>query len=373
MHDTGGLIVDGLLVAGFGAQHSALAAVRAKARARSRFGIEPVEWRSVESVCNVVYVLLAAALWQHVHQLVWDVHGPTAGLMWALAAVSWLWYWQLHLFEYDCGLAFGSTALVSHLAGQAVPRLVPWKVGTRRWIRFPVHTAFFGMFFFLPHMTADLFVLAVVLNVYNVIGSVLYDQRLRRLSGRPYVEYQAVTGLIWPPVYRSPRGAADLDMAKPVHWRRPLAHLPGLVGGVLLAGLYLLVLGRPHMDPLGALLTGVTGLVGAAVVGAALGRVGRSDAADWDQRQSDLSTTVAVSAASGIVLWTGSIWLWRGHPAPFAYYLSLWFTVQYLGHVAAFLANRRYWGADQPRGATVADPTAEPAVLPQPTTTSVMA
>ncbi|MDA8044889.1 MAG: hypothetical protein M0Z30_06585 [Actinomycetota bacterium] len=348
MNGTAGLIVDGLLVGGFGAQHSALATVRAKTRARRRFGVDPLEWRTVESVCNVGYVLVAVALWQRVGGVVWDVRGAAGALMWALAALSWVWYWELHLFEYDCGLAFGSTALVSRLARQPVPGLVPWKVGTRRWIRFPVHTAFFGMFFLLPRMTADLLVLAVVLNLYNVIGSVLYDKRLQRQAGDAYARYQAVTGLICPPVYRAPRGATDLAMATPAHWRRPSRHVPGVVCGTCLAGLYLVVLSGARIDPLGALLTGATGVAGAVVSGVVIGRWTDSDVPDWAQRQSDLATTVALAAALGVLLWTGSEWLWRGHPAPFAFYLPLWFTVQYLGHVAAFLGNRTRWGTMPP-------------------------
>jgi hypothetical protein len=366
MHQTGSLVVDGLLVAGFGAQHSALATVRAKGRARSTFGIDPLAWRSVESACNVVYVLSAAALWQHVHRVVWDVRGPAGGVMWLLIALSWVWYWELHLFEYDCGLAFGSTALVSHLAGQPMPRLVPWRVGSRRWIRFPVHTAFFGMFFLLPHMTADLLVLAVVLNVYNVIGSVLYDKRLQRLSGVPYADYQAVTGLICPPVYRAPRGATALDMAGPAHWRRPATHLPGLLGGVLLAGLYYLFLGAIEVDPLGAVRTGVVGVVGAVAVGALVGRLAKADAADWDQQQTDLSTTVAVAAAVGVLLWTGARWLIEGHPAPFAFYLPLWFIVQYLGHVVAFFSSRRYRTSTARRRASPVTSEARPTSVARP-------
>ncbi|HET9731069.1 MAG TPA: hypothetical protein VFP54_00195 [Acidimicrobiales bacterium] len=349
MNETAALAVDGMLVAGFGAQHSALATLRAKTRAHRRLGVDPLEWRTAESVCNVTYVLVAAALWQRAGGVVWDLRGATGDVMWALAALSWVWYWELHLFEYDCGLAFGSTALVSRLAGQPLPRLVPWKVGTRRWIRFPVHTAFFGMFFLLPRMTADLLVLAVVLNVYNVIGSVLYDKRLQRQAGDAYARYRAVTGLIWPPVYRAPRGAVDLAMATPAQWRRPSRHVPGLACGVLLAGLYLVTLGGARVGPSGALLTAATGTAGAVAVGVIIGRWAESDVPDWPQRQSDLSTTVALAAAVGVLLWSGGEWLRTGHPAPFAFYLPLWFTVQYLGHVAAYLSNRTYWGpAPQP-------------------------
>ena len=369
MHHIGALVVDGSLVAGFGVQHSALVTLRAKARVRRVFGIEPLAWRSVESVCNIVYVLAATALWRHVNDVVWDVQGTAAGLLWALVALSWMWYWQLHLFEYDCGLAFGSTTFVARLAGQPMSRLVPWKCGSRRWIRFPVHTAFFGMFFLLPHMTADLLVLAIVLNVYNVIGSILYDKRLERLAGESYVAYQAVTGLILPPVYRAPRGATALAMPRPGHWRRPIMHLPGVVGGVGLAAVYYGVMGGAPLDARSALLAGASGVLGAVLVGVVVGRLARADTPDWDQQQTDLSTTVALAAALGVVLWAGTRWLVVGHPPPFAVYLPLWFIVQYLGHVMAFLSNRSYWSiANRSSGPT---PVAEVRDVPATNTASV--
>ncbi len=222
--------------------------------------------------------------------------------------MSWLWYWQLHLFEYDCGLAFGSTTLVAHAAGANGPKLLPWKVGSRRWIRFPVHTAFFGMFFLLPTMTTDLLVLAIVANIYNVIGSVLYDLRLINTGAASYRTYMAVTGLIWPPIYRAPQGAKEITMPAPSHWRRPVMHLPGLIAGVVLGFGYLLVIGPTAVTPLQLLLAGGAGLAGAVLVGGALGFFLRPAADTWAQQQTDLSTTVALAAAVGVVTWA-SAWV----------------------------------------------------------------
>ena len=279
------LVIDGALVAGFGIQHSLLATLRVKARVKRRYEVEPIAWRSVESLCNVVYILVAAALWQYTGIEVWHFTGAAAAVLWTVLALSWVWYWQLHLFEYDCGLAFGSSTLVAALAGRPNSRLIPWKVGSRRWIRFPVHTAFFGMFFLIPTMTADLLVLAIVANVYNVIGSVLYDKRLERLSGEPYFGYQRVTGLIWPPVYRAPRGAVDITMPRPRHWRRPVAHLPGLGGGFAIGALYWWLLGDIGTAPTEMLLAGGVGLLASILVGLVLGTVLSPDPqVDWDQQ-----------------------------------------------------------------------------------------
>jgi hypothetical protein len=362
MVDVGLLVRDGLLAAGFGVQHSLLATLTVKARIKRWWNVESIAWRSVESLCNVVYVLGAGSLWLRSSSVVWDLRGAAGFVVAAIFVASWLWYWELHLYEYDCGLAFGSTTLVSQLAGQKTPALIPWKVGSRRWIRFPVHTAFFGMFFAIPHMTADLLVLGIVANVYNTIGSVLYDKRLEKLAGASYAKYEEVTGLIWPPIYRALAGAAGLRMPKPSHWRHPERHLPGLVVGLLLGGFYLLVIGNASTSPSTMLKAGIAGLIGAVVVGFIHGRLLRPDpSVAWEQQQTDLSTTVALSSALGVISWAAAYSLIHGSIPSFATFLPLWFTVQYLGHVSAYLAAKDRWGRLRPGDASSpAVPVAEP-------------
>ncbi|WP_157876007.1 hypothetical protein [Peterkaempfera griseoplana] len=362
MGTTAKLVIDSLLVMGFGVQHSLLATLRVKRVVRARTGMEALAWRSVESLCNVAYILGAGALWQHTgDHVVWHLSGAPMVVMFVLAVASWLWYWQLHLFEYDCGLAFGSTTLVAQIAGAQGPKLIPWKVGSRRWIRFPVHTAFFGMFFCLPTMTADLLVLAVVVNIYNVIGSILYDKRLLTLARASYQPYVDVTGLIWPPVYRVPRGASDLTMPAPVHWRKPLMHLPGLVVGLGLGAMYHFLIGATADTPMGMLKAGGAGLLGAVLSGLIIGTVSKPDSDEWGQQQTDLSTTVALSAAVGVVTWGVVGWVQTGSAPAFTAFLPLWFTVQYLGHVFAFLANRGKWSASL----VPVEPAARPASAPE--------
>lgn len=338
------LLVDALLVVGFGIQHSMLAMVRVKKQVKSKTGMTPLAWRSFESLCNVIYILVAAALWQSTDVVMWEFNGATAVAISLIFAASWAWYWYLHLVEYDCGLAFGSTTLVSQICGRPQFRLIPWKVGSRRWIRFPVHTAFFGMFFALPTMTADLLVLAVVLNIYNVIGSILYDLRLIRASGESYRSYMAVTGLIWPPVYRAPLGARDIKMERPEHWDHPVQHLPGLFVGIALGALYWQINGLPELSLTDMATVGASGLIGAVLAGSALGFICRPDhCLNWNQQQTNLSTTVALAAATGVVGYAAFAWFETTEIPAFAVFLPLWFTVQYLGHVAAVFVRRDKW------------------------------
>lgn len=341
------LIFDALLVVGFGVQHSILASLRVKRVVKAKTRMEALAWRSVESLTNAVYILVAASLWQRTGDIVWDLSGVAMVAVGAVCVVSWLWYWQLHLFEADCGLAFGATTLVAHIARTEQPVSVPWAVGSRNYIRFPVHTAFFGMFFFLPTMSSDLLVLAIMANLYNIVGSILYDKRIETLAGDSYRQYVAVTGLMFPPVYRAPHGARDLDMPGPHHWRRPLVHTSGVLMGLAIGGLYLVVIGPQASSPMDMLVAGLTALLAAVISGVVLGNVRKPDrTVGWHQQQTDLATTISLSAALGVVSWAGFGWLSTGDAPVFAAFLPLWFIVQYLGHVIAFLAAREKWSAD---------------------------
>ncbi len=227
------LFWDGALVAGFGVQHSVLATLLAKKVVRWLANLDPLTWRGPQSFINVLYVLVAACLWRPVNYVVWELTGSSYWVMASILCGSWLWYFEIHLFEYDAGLAFGSTALINRSLGRKSPPLETWKTGFRRYSRFPVHAAFFPMFLAFPRMTADLLVLGIAGNCYNWIGTELYDLRLKRLLGRPYLEYVHRTGLIFPSVFRNFRGAYDLELPKPTHWRHPLNNVPGIAIGIL--------------------------------------------------------------------------------------------------------------------------------------------
>jgi methanethiol S-methyltransferase len=337
------LVIDGLIVAGFGAQHSVLATVRTKAAVGRRIRLTPLEWRSVESLVNVVYVLVGAALWRQSGPTVWTVQGPLRSFMWLGVGVGWLWYWQLHLFEYDVGLAFGSTTVIARMDDRLSCRLAPWSVGTRRWIRFPVHTAFFLMFLAFPTMSASTLVLGVVANIYNVVGSIFYDRRLEAAGGEEYAKYQRATGLLTPAFQRA-RGGARAMFSGPRHWNKPSRYLPGLIAGLAAGTFYWFTLRSGSTGIAGSVAAAAASLSVAIVGGLLLGVIDEAvldnSGIDVDQRQTNLATLVAVMSAVGIVVWVG-IPLVRGVDVPTVRtFLPMWFIVQYVGHIAGFVGGR---------------------------------
>lgn len=339
------LLIDVLLVVGFGIQHSVLALVRVKNRVKKWIAWDTLQWRAAESTSNIVYVLVAASLWRDVPSVVWEVHGPLRSVMWIGLAAAWLWYWQLHVFEYDAGLAFGSTPLINRSQGRPSPPLEQWKTGTRRWIRFPVHTAFFPMFFLVPTMTASTLALAVTANVYNVIGSVLYDRRLEKLVGEPYFAYQRRTGLILPPIRRAPKGAADMSLPRPTHWDSPIRNLPGAALAPLGGLWYWLALGRTDHLPSEMLLAGLAALAWAVVGGCFLGLITNRrfvgiDDTLHNRRQTELATNAGLMSAGSLIIWAVLSLLRAGGAPQFAPFLSMWFIVLCLAQLVAYAAAR---------------------------------
>ncbi|WP_295460757.1 hypothetical protein [uncultured Pseudomonas sp.] len=337
------LLFDTLLVTGFGMQHSVLATLKVKAIANKLVKIDSLAWRSIESLTNISYIFIAAWLWQPVDQIIWSLEGVSYYVAAALVAASWVWYWQLHLFEYDCGLAFGSTSFVSAMAGKSSLKNPLWKIGSRRWIRFPVHTAFFPMFFLIPTMTADLLTLAIVLNIYNVIGTILYDKRLEKLAGVQYSNYQKVTGNILPNFKRL-EGAKDIETAAPQHWKTPHIHVRGVVGGIILGVFYWVIIGVPNSSGGSLATAAAAGLVGSMLVGFIIGAGPLPGGLKpWQQMQTNLSTTVALASALGIIVWAALV-IFKTHDLPYAAaFLPMWFTVQYMGHVIAYLVGNKRW------------------------------
>lgn len=340
----GSLLIDALLIAGFGVQHSVLATVAVKAKVTHRLRIDPLRWRSVQSFLNVAYILAAIALWQPVDNTVWRLSGVAAVLLGAICVGAWLWYFEIHIVEYDAGLAFGSSASASRMTNRKTPRLELWKVGSRNWLRLPVHTAFFPMFLGFPSMTAGTLLFGIGINVYNVIGFSPYDKRLERL-GPTYKAYQRVTGLIFPRVTH-PRGAVEIETAAPRHWEKPSIYVLPVLTGIASGCVYSFVLGNASASLVGlleaaGLATAIALLSGLFIGLATNGRLAAGRNVDYTLLQARLSTSAALVSAVALIAWFAERYLVSGSiPYP-GLVLPLWLIVLWLGHVAAYIGGYR--------------------------------
>lgn len=340
------LAIDTLLVAGFGVQHSVLATLGVKSRLARRSRMTPLLWRGVQSYLNVAYIFVAIALWQNSGDSIWHLDGGLGTVVAVICVFGWLSYFYLHLFEYDAGLAFGSSPAICILRGERAPKMELWKVGSRRWIRFPVHTAFFPMFFAFPEMAASTLVFAVTANVYNIIGTILYDRRLEKL-GEVYTNYRKVTGNILPRL-RLPQGAAGLEFSSPTHWRHPLeystAALFGILGGVFYWGL----LGRASQAPEDLLACAAAGTLLALVAGVLIGRLPHSrftvgvGVDSFPGGQIRLATAGAVVSATALTTWFAIAAVISGAVPYVPVVLPMWLITLWLGHLVLAIALRPY-------------------------------
>ncbi|HVG21886.1 MAG TPA: hypothetical protein VNI02_22815 [Blastocatellia bacterium] len=336
------LVIDALLVFGFGIQHSIIATIRLKKVVQKLTNLDPVSWRGIQSIVNVSYIVLAACLWREVPIIVWDLTGTIFYWVFGvILVVSWIWYFQIHLFEYDCGQAFGSSAVLSRLQGSAVPPMEMWKVGTRRWLRFPVHTAFFPMFFAFPRMSLSMLVLAIVANFNNVYGTILYDKRLERLIGKAYKTYQERTGLLFFPLRKAPKGAADLNFPSPAHWNQPLQNMPGVITGLFGGYFYWSALGVTSLTTSDTLKSwGASALV-SVFAGIIIGLVFNFQSRMLQQLSYPrlltlLSTNSALASAISIITWWFMSFFSQG-TLPILYVsFAMWMTVLWVGHALAF-------------------------------------
>lgn len=199
------------------------------------------------------------------------------------------------------------------------------------------------MFFAFPTMRADVLTLAVVLNIYNIIGSILYDRRVLKAAGESYENYKKVTGLILPRLSR-PRGAADIPMARPRQWDNPADHLPAFLLGLVIGVFYWFTIGiaTPSAFSIGSI--AIAALIASAITGIVLGMLpvpGKYK--NWAEMQTNISTSVSVTAAVGVVTWGAIMWVKSNQLPYLAAPLPMWFIVQYLGHVFAFFTNGKFW------------------------------
>lgn len=190
------IVVDLVLIALFGVQHSVMARRGFKA-AWTQIVPSPIE-RSIYCLATAAALAVLFAFWHPIPDVIWDVTNPTGKtVLWALFALGF-------------GIVFVSTWLVSHfeLFGLAQPwahlrGVEPSAPRFRtplfyRRVRHPIYLGFFIALWSTPHMSAGHLLLSAGLSIYILIG-IRYEERdLVEQFGTTYVEYRLKVGMLIP-------------------------------------------------------------------------------------------------------------------------------------------------------------------------------
>lgn len=189
-------LIDVILIALFGLQHSIMARPAFKA-AWTKIVPRPAE-RSVYVLAASITLMILFRFWRPVDAIVWNVTNSN------LQMLIWLVFWT------GWGTVLISTFLINHFelfglqqgwlhfsGGKAEdPRLRhPFLY---RWIAHPLYSGFFLAFWAAPNMTEGHFLLALGMSVYMLVAIPYEERDLTDLFGEDYRKYRSGVGGLVP-------------------------------------------------------------------------------------------------------------------------------------------------------------------------------
>ena len=196
VNSPGGAIVNVLLIALFGLQHSVMARPWFK-QSWTKIVPQPIERSTYVLFSNAVLIFLMWQ-WRGLDTAVWNVTQPIArGLLWGLFAVGWLLVpvASLMISHFDL---FGTRQVWLYLRGRpctALPFRTPWLYSV---VRHPLYIGWFLAFWATPTMTLGHLLLAGGMTLYIVIAVRFEERDLAEYFGDLYRKYQRRVGMFIP-------------------------------------------------------------------------------------------------------------------------------------------------------------------------------
>jgi protein-S-isoprenylcysteine O-methyltransferase Ste14 len=190
------VVIDVLLIALFGIQHSVMARQGFK-RAWTRIVPVPAE-RSVYVLIASLVLMILFAFWRPIDGTLWDARGTALELpLWALFFAGWgivlLSTFLLNHFE-----LFGLQQAWFHMRGrQAEPPQLRQPL-FYKWVAHPLYSGFFLAFWATPVMSYGHLLLALGLSTYMLIAIGYEERDLVGHYGDDYVRYRKGVGKLFP-------------------------------------------------------------------------------------------------------------------------------------------------------------------------------
>jgi protein-S-isoprenylcysteine O-methyltransferase Ste14 len=198
------LVIDLVLIAMFGIQHSVMARQGFK-RAWTRFVPLQAE-RSVYVLFASLMLIILFLLWRPIDGVVWDARGtPLEMLLWIAFAAGWVIVlvstFLLNHFE-----LFGLQQAWFYLSGREAPPPQLRQPLFYKWVAHPLYSGFFLAFWATPLMTFGHLLLAAGMSSYMLIA-IRYEERdLVGHYGDEYVRYRQGVGMLTPRLRRRVEG-----------------------------------------------------------------------------------------------------------------------------------------------------------------------
>jgi methanethiol S-methyltransferase len=198
------IMVNLVLIALFGVQHSVMARPGFKAATRSVVP-EPIE-RSLYLVAASAVLILLFVWWRPISAVIWSVENAVGAIiLWALFGLGWLTV-LVSTFLISHFELFGLKQVWMHWRGERAKPMPFHTPLLYRLVRHPMYVGFLIAFWATPHMTAGHLLLALGMSAYILIA-IRYEERdLVRTFGADYTAYQENVGMLVPKRVRKSQG-----------------------------------------------------------------------------------------------------------------------------------------------------------------------
>ncbi len=202
---TTALLVNVLLLAVFGVQHTVMARPTFK-RAWTKIVPEPVERSTYVLITNLLLIALFW-LWQPMTGVIWEIDNTIGrGILWALFGVGWLLVLVATLQINHLDL-FGVRQVWLYFGGKEYTHVKLATPVLYKHVRHPLYVGWITAFWATPSMTAGHLLFAAGSTVYILIAIYFEERNLVEFHGDGYVEYRKRTPMLIPrPWKRSASG-----------------------------------------------------------------------------------------------------------------------------------------------------------------------
>ncbi len=190
------LLIDTMLIAVFGLQHSVMARPSFK-RWWTRYVPEPIERSTYVMFTNAALILLFA-FWQPIGGTVWEVQDRTGrAALWTLYAMGWLTVLATTFLINHFDL-FGLRQVWLYFRGKPYTHIGFRTPGPYQFVRHPLYVGWITAFWATPTMTLTHLVFALGLTSYILMAIPFEERNLATYHGKNYADYRRRVPMLIP-------------------------------------------------------------------------------------------------------------------------------------------------------------------------------